>query len=524
VLQVLGQLDSLRTWGSARNYTRLATLTPVQRTYRLQAITRFPVLVAPVLLSAHHRLELFGGKRHAWREHDDAVVEAIDRGRDLTGALAAFYGISRALVRSAVCQRMWGSTALSHRDFLLLLDALAPEQRPASWEEIEPFVPNLPALWGLLGERDRLVALGRAVFRPGWTALWRACAQRFESLPAVLFDTGDFLRAATAQAENTLGAGAWSTTRLALAWMRSRGLVSLLNASRRWHAAYRAPVDPDQCTEVLPRVLGPLETAEGSACEIDDRPGLVREGDEMGHCVADYWIDCLQHGHRIVSLRRPDGERATAQYQPSPTAADTTNYRLVQLRGPQNDDISEAMDDWAAQVQAELNAVPRRSARAAALAAATARALRQGDAPIPAAYVPLDRESARELARVLARHAAQPENRPLPGELLRARVAGFGYHNGAAVQAQLTPGCALALVREPHNPHDAMAVRIDGCTVTLGYVPRPVNADIARRLDAGEALACQVIECDPAAEPCTRLVFAITLEPAQDVVSLRRVF
>ena len=89
LLQALAMLDSQRTWGSARNYTRLAILPPALRQRRLQAITRFPLLVAPVLLSAHHRLELFGGKRHAWRAHDDAVIEAVDLGRDLTGVLAA---------------------------------------------------------------------------------------------------------------------------------------------------------------------------------------------------------------------------------------------------------------------------------------------------------------------------------------------------------------------------------------------------------------------------------------------------
>ena len=69
-------------------------------------------------------------------------------------------------------------------------------------------------------------------------------------------------------------------------------------------------------------------------------------------------------------------------------------------------------------------------------------------------------------------------------------------------------------MREPDNPHDPLAVRIDGCGVTLGYVPRSVNAAIATRLDAGEDLAAQVIQFDPQADPWTRLVFAITGAPA----------
>jgi len=129
---------------------------------------------------------------------------------------------------------------------------------------------------------------------------------------------------------------------------------------------------------------------------------------------------------------------------------------------------------------------------------------------------PLDPESEKELALVLARHAARPENRPLPGEILRAGVAGFAYHDGASVQAQLGAGRVLELVREPDNPHDPLAVRIDGCGVTLGYVPRALNAAIAARLDAGEILGCQVIECDPRAEPWARLAFAVTAEAGMD--------
>jgi len=168
---------------------------------------------------------------------------------------------------------------------------------------------------------------------------------------------------------------------------------------------------------------------------------------------------------------------------------------------------------WAERVAVALNQPERRAARARALAAAAQRRRSRGWW-MERVVGPLDPASEQELARVLARHAARPENRPLPGEILRAAVAGFAYHGGETVLAQLCERPPLALVREPDNPHDPLAVRIDGCGVTLGYVPRSVNAAIATRLDAGEDLAAQVIQFDPQADPWTRLVFAITGAPA----------
>ena len=508
LLEVLGQLQAQRTWGSARNYTRLAILPPEVRQRRLQAITRFPLLVAPVLLSGHHRLELFGGKRHAWRAHDDEVVEAIDRGRDLTGVLAAHHGVSRALVRSPTCRQMWGSTALSHQNFLRLMDALRPEQRPARWAEISPFVPALPALESLAGGTERLIGVARDVFRPGWTALWRACEQAFAPLPAAVSDAEDFVRAAAGSAANVAGL---SEDELARAWLRERGLLPLLRASARWHAARRPTPRPIEDGETLPAVIGLWEEGVASATELTTASALTREGDDLDHCVADYWSDCRDEGTRIFALSLPDDERATAQYNPRATHGDVPDYGLVQLRGPGNAACGAAMQAWAERVEDALNEPQRRAARAAALATAGQRRRSRGWW-MERVVGPLDPESEKELTRVLARHAARPENRPLPGEVLRAWVAGFAYHDGASVQAQLSIGRALELVREPDNPHDPLAVRIDGCGVTLGYVPRALNAAIAARLDAGEVLVCQVVECDPRAEPWTRLVFAIAAE------------
>jgi hypothetical protein len=71
-------------------------------------------------------------------------------------------------------------------------------------------------------------------------------------------------------------------------------------------------------------------------------------------------------------------------------------------------------------------------------------------------------------------------------------LAGFRYHEAPAVFAQLRPGDALTLVREPANPHDANAVRVEWQGHKLGYVPRAENAAVAWALDRGEPLQARV--------------------------------
>ena len=65
-------------------------------------------------------------------------------------------------------------------------------------------------------------------------------------------------------------------------------------------------------------------------------------------------------------------------------------------------------------------------------------------------------------------------------------LAGFQYHAGAALWQQLKVGDRLALVREPDNPHDARAVRIEWQGKMLGYLPRAENEAVAAAMDRGE--------------------------------------
>lgn len=71
-------------------------------------------------------------------------------------------------------------------------------------------------------------------------------------------------------------------------------------------------------------------------------------------------------------------------------------------------------------------------------------------------------------------------------------TAGLRYHEAKAVWDQMKEGDVLALVREPGNPHDANAVRVEWNGHQLGYIPRAENAAVARQMDRGNKLAARI--------------------------------
>lgn len=70
----------------------------------------------------------------------------------------------------------------------------------------------------------------------------------------------------------------------------------------------------------------------------------------------------------------------------------------------------------------------------------------------------------------------------------RSPLAGFRHYEAQESWPALRVGERLVLVREPDNPYDASAVRVEWRGRKLGYVPRRENAAVARHLDRGTAL------------------------------------
>jgi hypothetical protein len=104
--------------------------------------------------------------------------------------------------------------------------------------------------------------------------------------------------------------------------------------------------------------------------------------------------------------------------------------------------------------------------------------------------------------------AAQPATRIL---IQSSPVAGFQFHEGKQLWGQLRVGDPLTLVREPGNPHDARAVRVEWNGHMLGYVPRAENDAVARQLDRGNKLEARIVRLTKHRDPWKRIEFEVFL-------------
>ncbi len=80
--------------------------------------------------------------------------------------------------------------------------------------------------------------------------------------------------------------------------------------------------------------------------------------------------------------------------------------------------------------------------------------------------------------------------------LLECDVAGTFYVEHLDEKtANLQDGSPVSLVREPNNPYDSLAIRVDNEKgEKLGYVPRRKNEVLARLLDGGKMLYGKFVE------------------------------
>lgn len=517
-LETLGDLEVPGPFfGSVQNYNRLVAATAPLRRHRLRALADFPAWLAPMLLEPSTRPDMFGDEddddhpwRHRrppdsgpphlaatlrrWRGDVDAVLEAIDRGRDLIGAIAGFHGVDRALVRSRLGREPWRSGGIPPV-MLSMLNAIPAHARPARREDVESRLERFDALPVRLQSDADARRLAHA-FKAGWNPVWQELERDVPALPQALRNSRDFLAAAIGEAVLPAGFARFDVHQLALAWLARRGLRSLLDASRRWHAQ---PMQQRAADTALPDDVPPLfgewRTEHGIARELTRRQALIDEGNTMHHCVADYWRRCVFDGTRIVHLELPDGQAATAQYDMD-VGANGQSLFLQQLSGPCNEEPGETMERLAEDLGQWLRAEEREPERR--LVAESARSARERGLPFARfqSQRALDARSRAELAQVLAYATTQPDWRAAANELLCSHVAGFHYGHGPYVLDRLDIGDTLTLAREPENPYDRAAVRIEWNGAKLGYVPRAENAPIARLLDQGQPLSARIQSLD----------------------------
>ncbi len=117
------------------------------------------------------------------------------------------------------------------------------------------------------------------------------------------------------------------------------------------------------------------------------------------------------------------------------------------------------------------------------------------------------------LALVLAASAAAQMQGVSAGILVQSSpLAGFRYYDAGALWDEMKVGDALALVREPDNPHDANAVRVEWRGHKLGYVPRRENADVARQIDRGTPVRARISRLQTSRSPSKRIEFEVYVD------------
>ncbi len=91
-------------------------------------------------------------------------------------------------------------------------------------------------------------------------------------------------------------------------------------------------------------------------------------------------------------------------------------------------------------------------------------------------------------------------------------LAGFQYYEGKGLWDMMHVGDTLKLVREPRNPHDPNAVRVEWRGEMLGYVPRRENSDVARQMDHGAPVRARIVKLKEARNPWQRMEFEVYVE------------
>jgi len=88
-------------------------------------------------------------------------------------------------------------------------------------------------------------------------------------------------------------------------------------------------------------------------------------------------------------------------------------------------------------------------------------------------------------------------------------LAGFQYYQGKQLWDEIKVGDLLALVREPANPHDGNAVRVEWRGQLLGYVPRRENQAVAQHMDRGGQVEARVSRLTQHRNPWQRIEFEV---------------
>ena len=88
-------------------------------------------------------------------------------------------------------------------------------------------------------------------------------------------------------------------------------------------------------------------------------------------------------------------------------------------------------------------------------------------------------------------------------------LAGFQYYAGKGRWEEMKVGDPLTLVREPDNPHDPKAIRVEWHGEKLGYLPRAENRSVAEELDRGGRVEARIAALREDRNPWKRLLIEV---------------
>lgn len=91
-------------------------------------------------------------------------------------------------------------------------------------------------------------------------------------------------------------------------------------------------------------------------------------------------------------------------------------------------------------------------------------------------------------------------------------LAGFQYYQGKQLWDEIKVGDLLTLTREPANPHDNNAVRVEWRGNLLGYVPRRENRAVASNMDRGVPVVARVSKLQVHRNPWQRIEFEVLVK------------
>ncbi len=99
---------------------------------------------------------------------------------------------------------------------------------------------------------------------------------------------------------------------------------------------------------------------------------------------------------------------------------------------------------------------------------------------------------------------------PVQAESIKVMVqssplAGFQFYAGRELWDEIKVGDALVLVREPGNPHDAHAVRVEWRGRKLGYLPRAENRAVSAEMDRGGKVEARIARLNRHLDPWKRI-------------------